>query len=192
MNQPHCYVIAHATSRVVGDCTKSLAAHNWRYEIFPAVMSVTAADWEKAGVVMSTGGKMRQRPGAQGCWMSHWQLWNRCVNTNQPLVILEHDAVVQGPWPQDLDIETQLVKLYRTAECKVKPEFGRWSKGSHAYTVTPVQAARLIAFAQATPAQALDKHLGDGVLSWTFYSQDLVTLNPRRGPSITSPIPRQR
>jgi hypothetical protein len=100
--------------------------------------------------------------------------------------------VVQGPWPQDLDIETQLVKLYRTAQCKVKPEFGRWSKGSHAYTVTPSQAARLIAFAQATPAQALDKHLGDGVLPWTFYSQDLVTLNPRRGPSITSPMRVQR
>ena len=141
---------------------------------------------------MSTGGKMRQRPGAQGCWMSHWQLWNRCADHGEPLVILEHDAVVQAAWPQDLDIESRLVKLYRNAECKTKPQFGRSSKGSHAYTITPAQAAQLIAFARATPAQAPDKHLGDGVVPWTFYNQDLVTLNPRRGPSITSPMQVQR
>jgi RNA 3'-terminal phosphate cyclase len=103
---------------------------------------------------------------------------------------MEHDAVVNGPWPESLNIDSQLVKLYRTAECKVNPAYGRWSKGSHAYAVTPTQARRLIEYARDNGAQAVDKHLGDLVLPWTFLNQDLVTLNPKRGPSITSPLKR--
>jgi hypothetical protein len=100
---------------------------------------------------------------------------------------MEHDAVVNGPWPEKLDISTQLVKLYISAECKVNPAYGRWSKGAHAYTLTPQQALMLIEHARQYGAQAVDKHLGDSVLPWTFLNQDLVTLNPSRGPSSTSP-----
>lgn len=152
--------------------------------------AVTAATWQSIGVVMNTEGKMSRRPGAQGCWISHWRLWNLCVEQDQPIVIMEHDAVVQAPWPADIDITTRLVKLYTTAECKTNPAFGRWSKGAHAYALTPTQAAQLIAHARTHGAQAVDKHLGDQVLAWRFYSQDLVTLNPKRGPSSTSPLAR--
>ena len=188
MSQPHCYVITHPTSTVVGDCVASLKKHSWTFEVFPATNghTVTEQTWRSIGVQMSTNGKMPRRPGAQGCWMSHWRLWNRCVETNQPMIILEHDAVVTAPWPTDLDINPTLIKLYTTAECKVNPAFGRWSKGSHAYTVTPAQAQQLIDYAQTNGAQAVDKHLGDLVLPWKFYSQNLVVLNPRNGRSSTS------
>lgn len=188
--QPQCYVIAHDSSPVVADCVQSLERHGWQYEVVPAVdgHTVSEADWRRAGVVMSDLGKMKRRPGAQGCWLSHFALWQRCVDKNHPIVILEHDALVTAPWPTNIDIETQLVKLYRTAECKVNPRFGLWSKGSHAYTLTPQQAQVLITDAQEKQAQSVDKHLGDLVLSWTFYKEDLVVLNPRRGRSTTSPL----
>ena len=190
--QPRCYVIAHDSSTVVGDCVQCLEQHGWQYKVVPAVdgKTVTEIDWQRVGVVMSDLGKMKRRPGAQGCWLSHFALWQRCVDTNEPIVILEHDAVVTGPWPDDLDIETQLIKLYSTAECKINPRFGLWSKGSHAYTVTPSQARVLIADAQLGQAQSVDKHLGDRVLPWTFYKDNLVVLNPRRGRSTTSAIRR--
>lgn len=188
MVQPHCYVIAHSTSTVVGDCLASLKKHSWAFEVVPAVNghTVTEQTWQSIGVQMSTDGKMSRRPGAQGCWISHWHLWNRCVKNNQPIVIMEHDAVVTAPWPTDLNIAPILVKLYTTAECKINPMFGLWSKGAHAYTLTPIQAQRLIDHARTNSAQAVDKHLGDQVLPWTFYSQDLVVLNPRRSKSTTS------
>lgn len=188
--QPQCYVIAHESSRVIGDCVQSLEQHGWSYEIFPAVdgSKVAAADWQRTGVTMSEAGKMSRRPGAQGCWLSHFALWQQTVESGHPMVILEHDAMVTGPWPEDLDIDQQLVKLYRTAECKTNPAFGLWSKGAHAYTVTPAQAQTLIAHAQKRGAQAVDKHLGDQVLAWTFYHRDLIVLNPARGPSSTSPL----
>ena len=190
MNQPRCYVISHPTSKVINDCLSSLTQHHWDFEVFPAVNghTVTEQTWQSIGVQMSADGKMSRRPGAQGCWMSHWHLWNRCVTSGQPIIILEHDAIVMAPWPIDIDIQTQLVKLYTTAECKVNPAFGRWSKGAHAYSLTPKQAQQLIDYARINGAQAADKHLGDLVLPWTFYSKDLVVLNPQRGPSSTSKI----
>jgi len=188
--QPKCYVISHPTSHAITDCIASLKTYNWNFEVVPAVngSTVTEQTWQSISVKMSADGKMSRRPGAQGCWMSHWQLWNRCVASGQPIVVLEHDAVVTAPWPEDIDIETQLVKLYTTAECKVNPAFGRWSKGAHAYSLTPKQAQQLIDYARINGAQAADKHLGDLVLPWTFYSKDLVVLNPRRGPSSTSKV----
>ncbi len=190
MIQPQCYVIAHKSSRVIDDCVQSLGQHGWTYEIFPAVDGhrVTSTDWDRVGVRMMSEGKMSRRPGAQGCWLSHFALWQRCVDLDQPIIILEHDALVTGPWPADLDINTQIIKLYSTAECKVNPAFGRWSKGAHAYTVTPRQAQILITDAQKRGAQAVDKHLGDLVIPWKFYKHDLVLLNPGRGPSTTSPL----
>jgi GR25 family glycosyltransferase involved in LPS biosynthesis len=184
------YVIAHTSSRVIDDCVQSLERHGWPYEIFPAVdgNTISPADWNCIGVQMSDAGKMSRRPGAQGCWHSHFALWQRCVESNQPIVILEHDAIITAPWPDHIDIDTQLIKLYTTAECKINPAFGTWSKGAHAYSVTPAQAKTLITHAQTHGAQAVDKHLGDAVLPWTFYTTDLVVLNPRRGPSSTSPL----
>jgi len=152
--------------------------------------TITQADWQRIGIELSDKGKMSKRPGAQGCWHSHYRLWNKCLTDNIPIVIMEHDAVVNGPWPETLDISNKLVKLYLTAECKVNPAYGRWSKGAHAYTLTPKQASTLIEYARQHGAQAVDKHLGDLVLPWTFLDQNLVTLNPGRGPSSTSPLKR--
>lgn len=188
MEQPIAYVISHPTSPVVADCWASLERHGWHYEKFTAVdgHKLSESSWTNINVAMSELGKMRRRPGAQGCWMSHFLLWQQCVTHQRSIVVLEHDAVVQGPWPRDLDISTHLVKLYSTAECKVNQIYGRWSKGSHAYTLTPDQAGCLIDFSRCHGAQALDKHLGDAVLPWRFYQHDLIALNPRRGPSTTS------
>ncbi|CAB4138153.1 Glycosyl transferase, family 25 [uncultured Caudovirales phage] len=188
--QPTCYVITHAGSRVIDDCIASLRKYNWKFEKFNAVngQTITQADWQRIGIELSDKGKMSRRPGAQGCWHSHYKLWNKCLTDNTPIVIMEHDAVVNGLWPETLDISNKLVKLYLTAECKVNPAYGRWSKGAHAYTLTPAQALTLIDHARQYGAQAVDKHLGDLVLPWTFLGQDLVTLNPRRGSSSTSPL----
>jgi hypothetical protein len=190
MPQPQCYVIAHQSSPVVDNCVQSLEQHGWSYEIFPAVdgSRVTEADWQRTGIAMSDLGKIKRRPGAQGCWLSHFAVWSQCIKQGRPVIILEHDALVTEPWPSNMDLDTQLIKLYSSAECKINPAFGLWSKGSHAYTLTPAQAQRIIDHARKNGAQAVDKHLGDQVLPWTFFNRDLVTLNPGRGRSSTSAI----
>lgn len=190
MTQPLAYVIAHSSSTAINDCIFSLERYGWTYTVVAATPGATVTDstWRSIGIQPSTAGKMLKRPGAQGCWISHYLLWRKCIELDQPVVILEHDALVQAAWPDSLDITTNLVKLYSTAECKTNPAYGLWSKGAHAYTVTPEQATQLIRYSQQHGAQAVDKHLGSAVVDWTFLPYDLVTLNPARGPSTTSPI----
>jgi hypothetical protein len=188
MTQPLCMVIAHRGSKVVDDCLRSLQHWGWHAQRFDAIesASISPMSWRDIGVQMLARGKMPRRPGAQGCWHSHWRLWNICATNDQPLVVMEHDALVQRSWPTDLDMESAVTKLYSSAPCKTNDITGRWSLGSHAYTITPRHARLLIAHAQAHGAQALDKHLGDRVIDWRFLDWDLVKLNPRRGASTTA------
>lgn len=185
-----CFVIAHPQSTNVNECVRSLQKHRWSHEIFPAVdgWALTDRDWQKIGVKIG-GGKIGRRPGAQGCWHSHFCLWQKCVDLAQPLIILECDVLVTYQQPM-IDCSTQLIKLYKTAVCKTHPVFGRWSKGSHGYAISPDLARSLIAFSQQYGAEALDKHLGDQVVPWSFYHQDLVVLNPKRERSTTSTATR--
>lgn len=189
MHQPHCFVIAHQTSSVIADCVSSLSANGWTHTVVPAVdgWKITNSDWKNIGIAMSDQGKMPLRPGAQGCWFSHYKLWQQAIDTNSSIVIMEHDAVVKAPWPQDIDIESAMIKLYTTAECKEKPNTGIFSKGSHAYTLTPSQAAQLIQSAKTRGAVAVDKQIASKVCAWKFYHKDIVVLNPNRGRSTTSP-----
>ena len=181
-----CYVISHPESRDISSCKKSLQKFGWDFEIYPAVdgWSLSAADWQKIGVKIG-GGKIAARPGAQGCWHSHFDLWQRCIDLGQDIIVLEHDVLVTDCCPSMSDPDT-LVKLYTTAPVKTHPIYGSWSKGSHAYILTPKCADQLITFARIHGAQALDKHLGDKVLPWRFYHKDLVLLNPARSRSSTS------
>lgn len=174
---------------MLADCVRSLDRHGWLWEISPAVdgRTIGPEQWASIGVRMSaTAGKLPRRPGAQGCWFSHWNLWQRAVQTNQAMIILEHDAVIQAAWPGDMDIDTEIVKLYATGHCKTKPGLGIWSKGSHAYTITPAQAQALIDRGHRWGASPVDKHIISGDIAWRFLGWDLVTLNSERGASSTS------
>jgi GR25 family glycosyltransferase involved in LPS biosynthesis len=181
-----CFVIAHPAAKTLNDCVNSLRRYNWNYEIFSAVdgWQLSTTDWDRIGVKIS-GGKISQRPGAQGCWHSHFHLWHKSIEINQEIIILECDTVVTDRLPE-IDCSAGLVKLYQNAVCKTHPIFGQWSKGSHGYMISPDQAKSLISFSRLHGAQALDKHLGDKVIPWRFYHENLVVLNPRRGISTTS------
>ena len=190
---PRSYVITQRTRShpVLASCLASLERYNWPYEIFRAVQNPSLSQWRDIGVTMLTDrGKMQYRPGAQGCWHSHFTLWQRCLDQGQPIIVLEHDVLVQAPWDSAVEGETQLVKLYKTAKIKTNTLTGQWSAGAHAYYLTPENAEKLITHARHMGAQALDKHLGDLVVDWRFWHEDLVLLNPRRGASTTSPLRR--
>jgi hypothetical protein len=191
--QPTAYVITQRdrSHPVLAECLRSLAQWSWPYEIHAAVCAPSLAQWRALGINMLTDrGKMQYRPGAQGCWHSHYQLWLKARDSARSIIVLEHDVVVTGSWDPLLNSETDLIKLYTACKTKVNTVTGRWSMGAHAYLLTPANADRLIEHARLHGAQALDKHLGDLVVPWRFLDRDLVRLNPRRGSSTTSPIRR--
>ena len=32
--------------------------------------------------------------GEVGCFLSHWHLWNKCIEKNEPIIVLEDDAIL--------------------------------------------------------------------------------------------------
>lgn len=37
-------------------------------------------------------------PGTRGCFTSHFALWNIATQINEPIIVLEHDAIIVRPW----------------------------------------------------------------------------------------------
>jgi len=40
--------------------------------------------------------------GEKGCFISHYELWIKCVNDNEPYLILEHDVTMKSKLPADI------------------------------------------------------------------------------------------
>lgn len=168
--------------------------HGWITEVWPAVngYQLTQADWRDIGVTLLDRGAIVKRPGARGCWFSHWRLWQHCIAVNQPIVVLEHDAGISAPWPKDIDLNHCVWKLHRPDGRgeRVNTITGEWSCGAWAYTMTPRFAQQLIDFSRTHGAQAVDKQLGRSVIPWQYWSTDLAPHCPVVRSSTTSPKTR--
>lgn len=200
--QPTVYVIAQNTHsggaksrsnynisrKRLGRCARSLDRYGWKWREWSAVDGtlVTRDTWQQIGVtLLEDRGKLRDRPGAQGCWMSHWGLWNHCAQSGESMIILEHDAIALRSWNLDFSQRSGVIKLF-TAGTKTNSITGEWSKGAWAYWICPSAADRLIEHAQAHGAQALDKHLGSAVVDIHYLDPPLFKHDDQRDPSTTS------
>lgn len=169
---------------------RSCEQYAWPYEVWPAVngYTVTEDTWRELGVeLLQDRGKLRLRPGAQGCWLSHFTLWQHCVDIGQPIIVLEHDALVRDPWP-DLDPREGVIKLHRPLKLKQNSLTGLWGTGAWAYLISPEDSLRLIEGSRRLGAQALDKMIGSELVRWRNLDWDLVEHNPDRRASTTSAI----
>lgn len=107
---------------------------------------------------------LRARPLSTGeiaCFASHYLLWKKCVELNEPITILEDDAIPPPDLKQVIDITTQYLQKYnclrlfghrggkhRTIETlndNYRIDFSRkGTLGSVAYALTPDAAQRFI------------------------------------------------
>lgn len=168
--QPKTFVIAlkdHEMSlKQLEDCKASATKHGWYLETFWGVngRSITQKDWINIGIT-----PMIKRLGQQGCWFSHFLLWKQCIDLGEPIVVLEHDAVIQQPW-QTLEVNNSLVKLHRhyrkyPMDPKwVHPVTGRWSPSTHAYCLLPEHGEKLIDAAKRLGCYNADVFLGDNII----------------------------
>ena len=51
------------------------------------------------------GGKLAPLGSKIGCSMSHFMLWKKCVELDEPILILEHDSVFLRPFPDDIEFK---------------------------------------------------------------------------------------
>jgi len=172
--QPKTFVIAvkdHPVSESqLRDCLTSAEKFNWNVEVFWGVNGRTINEntWTAEGIIPRVDKPTMNRPGVQGCFLSHWSLWKKCVELNEPIIILEHDAVIQDFW-KSIEITTSIIKLHRHyagKKLKIDEHSGNWSKSGHAYCLLPAHASKLINFVKQVGAFEVDRIIGDKVISY--------------------------
>lgn len=169
--QPKTFVIAlkdHLVSqKQLDDCIASGKKYGWQLETFWGIYgnTLTSESWADKKITC-----YMDRAGQQGCFFSHLLLWERCINLNEPIIVLEHDAVIQDLW-KPIDVVNSLIKLHRhyrkdpMSNKWVHPVTGRWSPSTHAYCLTPNHAKTLISSAQRLGAFPADVFMGSNVIN---------------------------
>lgn len=123
-------------------------------EIFPAI---TPKDGvyelaKKYGInINGFDERFSRRENAIACFLSHYSLWKKCVETNENLFILEHDAVIVNKIDMNINFKGVL--------SLGKPSYGKFNiprngigpltskdylPGAHAYMINPKAATDLI------------------------------------------------
>jgi glycosyl transferase family 25 len=170
--QPKTFVIAlkdHPVSKAqLRDCLDSAEKFDWKVEVCWGVDGRYISDqtWKNEEIFVRTDKPTMHRAGVRGCFLSHWSLWKKCIELNEPIIILEHDAVIQKKW-ELIELGDSIVKLHRHyAGKKVKYDVdsGNWSKSGHAYCISPFHAKILIEFVRRVGAYEVDIIMGDKVI----------------------------
>jgi GR25 family glycosyltransferase involved in LPS biosynthesis len=170
--QPKTFVIAikgHTVSETqLSQCIDSGTRYNWKINTFWGIdgRSITDDTWKNENIVPRLDKPTMFRRGVQGCFLSHWKLWNYCIELNEPIIILEHDAIIQDYW-QSLEISDSIIKLhryYKEKNPKYDEDTGLWSASGHAYCLLPKHATILVEFVKHKGAFEVDRIIGDKVI----------------------------
>jgi GR25 family glycosyltransferase involved in LPS biosynthesis len=132
---------------------------------------------------MPTMGHIHNR--AFSCTAGHIKIWKMIVESNEPGVVLEHDAIVKGPFSNiDVDddeilwlgprIEFEDDYRYPWGAIPDYVDVDRW-EGTHAYAITPKTAQFLIDKIQEYGLNdSIDGQLG----MRNMFDMNFVTVNP--------------
>ena len=106
---------------------------------------------------ISIGPKMRKNPHKRciesqcACFLSHYRLWQKSLESNENILILEHDSVFTDVLPSiTFKYLVNLAKPFYAIERYKRPNPGLQSfcnvklHGTHGYAVTPSGAAKII------------------------------------------------
>ena len=134
--------------------------YGWNIELFEGIDGTVTGLKDFDIIVNQHDAKCRDmmsRPGVQGCFLSHWKLWNLCITTNEPIGIFEHDIEFLGPCP-DVEV-TNILKLEGFLKKKPRPA-GEWYEGARAYILHPSGAKLLINWVDQHGALPADVNIG--------------------------------
>jgi glycosyl transferase family 25 len=90
---------------LAADCVQSGKAHGLDINLFDGIYGQENIDFqtEKLNVRPWKKKLKKGRLGVKGCFLSHYSLWLKSIELNEPLIIFEHDAYILQPLPQNLE-----------------------------------------------------------------------------------------
>lgn len=182
MEQPLAHIICLDTalkSSITEQLLGSLDQHGWNHTIHSACegWKLTNNDWKNRGVDLHPESKIGLKPGAQGCLWSHMDLWEQCVDSGEPMIILESDALCMSP-PRELAADKLLKIAYKFDITRPNKRTGQWSPGSTGYLLSPQHANTLLSYVRKTSALEVDKLIGSSIVDWA-HGPRLFDINTR-------------
>lgn len=191
-------------SREIGE--ESIAAarfHNIHIEVHPGVLGYNSASkFKEYNITRFLTRDLIDNPGHQGCFLSHFELWIKCVKLNEPIIILEHDGIfirdlpdnilekfdgVLKLDPYDPFIADYTNKVHSSINQPIDvydpPAKGTWHGvgefvwGAYGYIIKPKAAIELIQFAQKIGAAPTDVHIGRNLVDIKSTTGTIVKIN---------------
>lgn len=151
---------------------------NWTIEIFDAINGheFALSDFNIFPTKISKKcNRAFDRPGVVGCFLSHYNLWLKCLKLNEPIGIFEHDVIFQKSYLNSIKF-VEVLRLDKLSKGKDHGT-GFWWEGSHAYFITPVGAKKLLSWTVNNGAWPVDVILGSKVVNIEFDDNNLIMLN---------------
>jgi GR25 family glycosyltransferase involved in LPS biosynthesis len=191
-----CYIIVlqeSEHSKKIG--AESISEAN-KFGIYPevhnGVLGYNSPEmFRKYGITRFLTRDIIDNPGHQGCFLSHFEVWIKCVKLNQPVIVLEHDGVFIRELPEDIlnrfdgvlkldpfDVYDGIDKYNHQVETSLsepvdvwhQPARGNWHGvgefiwGGYGYIIKPHAALALIDFARRIGAAPTDVHIGRNIV----------------------------
>jgi len=158
---------------------KSGRKHSWDIELFPGVDGTLLKEndlkdiWNvKINQDSIKCRKMMKKPGVQGCFLSHWQLWKKCCEMNETIGIFEHDIEFLKPL-EVLQPFTDVLKLEGFDLKKPRPA-GPWYEGARGYLLTPSGANKLLVWVEKFGGITPDVLIGLDVVDITLQDNNTI------------------
>jgi len=143
------------------------------------------------------------KPGVKGCFLSHYMLWKKCTELNEPIAIFEHDGMLLRPIPEDildkfddvlnLDACDQFSKTYEYClnqegpvivqeyhNQKFKPGtlWGEYLRGAYAYIIKPHAADKIIKHCHSHGFLPADHQIGKNLVHIQATFPSIARLHP--------------
>jgi len=135
--------------------------------------------------------------GQQGCFIAHFQLWQKCLEMNEPIVICEHDGVFVRSLPDNIlkkcvdilrlepfmhwdeNYEGKVQEsLNRTVTYKrLKTYYNTYYTGHYGYIITQSGAKKLIDYAQTQGVKSVDRFVDTRVVDIKSVTASVVKLD---------------
>lgn len=139
---------------IANRCIESGKKFGIDIEIFPAITPKDNVHELASQYGINTRGfeeRWSRRDNAISCFLSHYSLWKKCLELNESIFILEHDAVIVNkidmniPFKGVLSLGKPSYGKFNTPKPGIGPLVSKdYLPGAHAYMIKPKAAEDLI------------------------------------------------
>lgn len=153
----------------------SARAHLWDIELYEGVNGLKQSIDDYGIVANSENAKCREamkRPGVQGCLLSHWLLWRKCVQYNDIVGIFEHDV----KFLSSCNLTTKFSDILKLEGFDLKKErpAGNWYEGTRGYFITPTAASKLLSWIDRNGCLPSDVQIGTNIVDIQLSDDQLI------------------